>query len=193
MKIFGIGMFKTGTTSLENALRILGFNHINNTTFFGGDSFGFLHRNVKDIVCEYDYDKFSDDENDKIKKAIESYDAFSDHPWMWCYKKAFELYPNAKYILTTRKNETALGNSDWNFWLANGAKEEDIPSKEEFIHRYKTHNNEVRNFFDGNSNFIELCFENGDGWKELCEFLSLPIPSDDFPHSNRGKYHASTS
>ena len=27
-KVFGIGMFKTGTTSLEDALGLLGMNHI---------------------------------------------------------------------------------------------------------------------------------------------------------------------
>ena len=193
MKVFGIGMFKTGTTSLENALRILGLNHINNTTFFDGDSFSFLNRNVKNIVCDYDYKSFTDGENVKIKDAINSFDAFSDHPWMWCYQKAFELYPNAKYILTTRKDEISLGNSDWNFWLANEAKEKDIPPKEEFIHRYKTHNTLAREFFAGNSNFIELCFENGDGWNELCEFLNVPIPPVGFPHSNKGKYNVSAS
>jgi hypothetical protein len=193
MKIFGIGMFKTGTTSLEHALKILGFNHINNTEFFDGNSFGFLYRNVKDIVCEYDYESFCDNENNKIKKATELFDAFGDHPWMWCYKKAFDLYPNAKYILTKRKNEESLGNSDWEFWLTNGTKKEDIPPREEFIYRYKTHNDGVRKFFDGHSNFVELCFDNGDGWSELCGFLDMAIPSVDFPHSNKGKYNVSTS
>lgn len=187
MKVFGIGMFKTGTTSLEHALNILGFNHINNMTVFNNNPFEFLNRNVSDIVCDYDYDNFSNDEKETIKKATESFDAFSDHPWMWCYKKAYEIYPDAKYILTVRKSEEALGNSDWNFWLANGNKEEDIPPREEFIHRYKTHNKEVREFFDGNSNFIELCFESGDGWPKLCKFVNKPIPNKPFPHANRGR------
>ena len=29
-------------------------------------------------------------------------------------------------------------------------------------------------------------FKFSDGWKPLCEFLSKPIPDQDFPHRNKG-------
>ena len=188
MKVFGIGMFKTGTTSLEYALRILGFNHINNLTFFNGKPFDYSSKNIENVKNDYDYESFSKEEINKLKLAIDSYNAFSDHPWMWFFKKAYEIHPSGKFILTTRKDEETLANSDYNYWIANGVDENEIPNKEDFIYRYKKHNDEVRKYFKGNSNFIEICFENGDGWEEICNFLELPVPEIDFPHMNKGEY-----
>jgi len=34
-------------------------------------------------------------------------------------------------------------------------------------------------------NCLVVCWENGDGWKELCEFLNVPIPDVPFPHLNK--------
>ena len=44
----------------------------------------------------------------------------------------------------------------------------------------------VREFFeDKPNNFLEVCWEHGHGWNELCEFLNLNVPKYvDFPHSN---------
>jgi len=33
-------------------------------------------------------------------------------------------------------------------------------------------------------NCLVVCWEAGDGWKELCEFLGKPIPNVPFPHLN---------
>jgi len=184
MKVFGIGMFKTGTTSLEEALGLLGLNHIKNPNFW---QHNFLVRNQMDVLTGQDYDKFSDDENNILKSAMKEYDGFNDHPWMWYFKKAYEEYPNAKYILTVRKDDEALGNSQWNYYLSNNHKIENVPSKKEIIQRYTVHNSKVREFFKDKPNYIEMCFENGDGWSKLCKFLDKPIPIIDFPHANKGK------
>ena len=191
MKVFGIGMFKTGTTTLEHCLKILGMRHVDYQTdhiYFNGKSQGFLQRNLDKIIVDYDYDNLSNEEMDTIKKVVNNYDAFSDHPWMWCFKKCYELYPDSKFILTVRKDSQTVANSDRNFWKMNGASERDMPDDSEFIHRYETHNAIVREFFKDKNNYIELCWENGDDWNKLCKFLNIEIPSLPFPHANRGVY-----
>jgi hypothetical protein len=30
-----------------------------------------------------------------------------------------------------------------------------------------------------------VCWENGDGWKELANFLEKPVPDQPFPHINK--------
>ena len=47
MKVFGVGMFKTGTTSLEHALTLLNFKHVPPIKYF--DAF----TNLPDI--DYDF------------------------------------------------------------------------------------------------------------------------------------------
>jgi len=34
-------------------------------------------------------------------------------------------------------------------------------------------------------NCLVVCWENGDGWEQLCEFLHVPIPDIPFPHLNK--------
>ena len=175
-------MFKTGTTSLENALRVLGINHV------PGAEYGNLFSSFTDVNGHYDPDGFTDEEIEFIKEITSTYDAFSDHPWMWCYKICDQLYPDAKFILTLRENSDKIADSDINFWKMHGVKDEEIPAREKFIARYENHNEKVRKYFEGKSNYIELCWETGDGWDQLCDFLGIPVPHVQFPHANRGVY-----
>lgn len=53
---------------------------------------------------------------------------------------------------------------------------------------YKVYNREINRFFsNGTYDFLKVCWENGDGWGELCEFLKKPIPDIPFPHVNSSK------
>jgi|TARA_S200002703_G_scaffold159186_1_gene171790 hypothetical protein len=191
MKVFGLGMFKTGTTTLEQCLRLLDMKHVDLDTdyvYFNGDAQGYLRRNVEDIVVDYDYDNFTTEELAIMQRVTENYEGFSDHPWMWTFKECYKMYPDAKFVLTVRKDSETLANSDRNFFLMHGATEEDLPDASEFIHRYETHNAAVREFFKDKDNYIELCWETGDGWKELCDFLGVEVPNIPFPHANKGVY-----
>ena len=51
---------------------------------------------------------------------------------------------------------------------------------------YERHNREVREHFRGReADFLEVCWETGSGWKELGDFLKLPVPDAPLPHANR--------
>lgn len=90
-KVFCIGYGKTGTTTVERCLRILGFNpHV-------GWSPRFCHYwhgnglNPSVIIKEMKRDK-----------------SFSDFPMWYCnlYKDLDRAFPNSKFILTVRDSES---------------------------------------------------------------------------------------
>jgi len=59
-------------------------------------------------------------------------------------------------------------------------------NEKEHIQFYRKHNNSVRSYFKNrSSDFIELCWENGDGFEKLCNFLNCDIPDVPLPHANK--------
>lgn len=175
-KIIGIGLNKTGTTSLGRALEILGYNY---------------HYSWHEEFTM----KYAKNEIPEIITYAKNYNNLEDLPWCLLYKELYIAYPNSKFILTRRKSPEK--------WLESQCKHldryPDVSSinkiifgyekphfyKDEFISFYNKHNNEVRDFFKDKSNFIELCFEEGDGWTKLCKFLGHDIPKNSFPFLNR--------
>ena len=49
---------------------------------------------------------------------------------------------------------------------------------------YEKHLVEVRSYFAGTERLLEVCWDEGDGWEQLCPFLDRPVPDVAFPHSN---------
>ena len=93
-KIFGIGFYKTGTTSLYEALRILGYRTLNGDTpgsYPGADDGATL---IKQI-----------DAGNYRLPTFEQFDAFTDNPYFHIWRQIYELYPDAKYILTVRDEQ----------------------------------------------------------------------------------------
>src|SRR5690554_1808437 len=85
-KVFVIGFQKTGTTSLETALKILGYR------VHGGD------KNLMKFERSEDLKKY-------ISGVMQTWDAVQDMPWPLFYRELYDLYPNAKFILTHRNPE----------------------------------------------------------------------------------------
>lgn len=89
-KVFGIGYPKTGSTSLAVALRQLGFNT--------------LH----DESCVFPKALMV---GDVITTSIEFDACVNIHQWL--FKRFDELYPNSKFILTTRSEESWWWSIRW--------------------------------------------------------------------------------
>ena len=182
-KIFCVGFHKTGTTSLENALEILGYKVIS----------------YDETVLEYVYKN----DIDSIIKSISRADAFSDSPWFIFYKELYEAFPDAKFIFTARPNEKWIKSivnhfgDDWQllqwrkFHEFVYGDDEPLANEDLYLARYERHNTEVLAFFNDKTNFLEMNFVNGDEWKKLCNFLNKPIPTEPFPHSNKRPYPSS--
>ena len=178
-KVFGIGLNKTGTSSLKQALTTLGYKHC-------------------DIRGQMTH-KYFKGQIDEIFETIKNFDSFEDWPWPLMYRRVFEEYgDSARYILTRRRSaedwleslkaHSLLTNPDNNprkrifgFDYPHGAEAQ-------YLAFYDRHLIEVRQFFahqNASHLLSEVCWGEGSGWSEICDFLNEPIPALPFPHVNR--------
>lgn len=179
MKIIGVGLNKTGTTTLGAALEELGFK--DHMSYDLGATQAWHEGKISDVL-----------------NIVQTCNNLEDWPWPLVYKEIYERFEDSMFVLTTRKNEQIWYKSLCNHAERTGPTEFrkliygfEMPHqfKSEHINFYLKHNQEVRNFFSQRdpSRFIEVCWENSDGWNKLCNFLNLPVPSKDFPFLNKGK------
>lgn len=178
-KVFGIGLNKTGTSSLKRALVTLGYNHCPTR---GPMTHNFLNNSFSQIF-----------------KTVEKFDSFEDWPWPLMYRQVFEKYgENARYVLTRRNSAEAWLESLKAHTLI--TKPQNNPRKKIFgfdyphgaeaqhIAFYEKHLVEVRKYFaeqDATHVLCEVCWEDGDGWQKICDFLKEPLSGTPFPHVNR--------
>ena len=168
-RVFLIGSTKTGTTSLHDALKILGYRAVKLLNLKGWDHHG-PDQYVKDL--------------EKWK-----YNAFSDFPIGHedIYKKIDKTYPNSKFILTIRDSES-LKRSYVNFYK--GTTWRGLPEPiEKGIQEYEKRNKQVIDHFkDRPSQLLIMDIIKGEGWENLCKFLDKPVPDEPFSRSNVGRY-----
>lgn len=176
-KVFGIGLNKTGTTTLGQCGRILGYRCTS------------CNRSLlKDIVLHKDFSN--------VHRQVVQYDLFEDWPWPLIYKELDTMFPESKFILTVRKSPDIWLNSLKKHSLKTGpfrhcrklAYGYNYPFKREKKHIdfYLQHNDAVRDYFKHRENdFLEICWENGDGFEKLCRFLHKDVPHIALPHANK--------
>ena len=174
-KVFCIGFHKTGTTSLEEALVLLGYR-VTGTN------------NTKDPeIAEKVYDL--------ADELVAKYDAFQDNPWPVLYREMDEKYPGSKFILTMRSPESWISSQVRDFGLRETpmrrwiyGEDAGCPEGNEdvYVARYERHNREVQEYFrDRSDDLLILDLPKGDGWPELCGFLGVDVPDKPFPHANK--------
>jgi hypothetical protein len=185
-KLLCVGLNKTGTTSIGDALEILGYRRLGWKPAISGVLTVRWHEgNLKPFMPH-----------------LMNNDAFEDLPWCLVYEAVDRMFPNSKFILTTRRDEQTwlrsmqrhLGRTgNWvGSFLVYGSYD---PAKDAdtYLRKYREHRDAVRRYFAGRpGKLLEMCFEDGDGWEKLCTFLNVPkIPDVPFPHANRDqKVHA---
>ena len=168
-------MNRTGTTSLGRAFTSLGLRNRS----YDPKSF---HRFRSDGVAA-------------LWETIDGWDSFEDFPWMLVYEETAERYPDARFVLTTRASSDVWFDSLCRHALKRGPLDDvdvhvfgsGVPqgNRNRFIKVYEDHNQAVRTFFkDRGQNFLEVCWERGDGWPELCGLLQREAPTEPFPHLN---------
>jgi sulfotransferase family protein len=186
-KVFGIGWAKTGTTTLGHCFRTLGFNHQSqDLSLVDGIQKGDLSR---------------------IMALAQQKETFEDWPWIILYKELDEAFPNSRFVLTVREPEKWV-RSYTNMLANKGTASEStnrtrqilygLPfpgvTEAQLIERCQRHNQEVQLYFrDRPEDLLIVDWERGDGWKELCDFLGREIPSEPFPHANKGKYSSQST
>jgi hypothetical protein len=179
-KVVGIGLPKTGTTSLGYCFR----------------RFGFKHRT-------FDMDLAYQVKRNNLAPAIEEarkFETFEDWPWFEIYRELDRTFPNSKFILTRRKDTETYVTSLKGHHERQGIRKEDFvkPYYWDVVHgvepaawdyeksaqRYERHNREVLEYFGDrvNKDLLVVCWEHGDGWAELGRFLNKAVPNEPFPH-----------
>lgn len=183
-KVFGIGLHKTGTTSLYEAMKMLGYTP------------------AAHYLTEHEY------------ANIERYAFANDMPIDLRYPRLHAKFPDAKFILTVRDREAwveSLARHIAHAKRANNARYnqdhraaygEDYPEEPLLTQRYDQHYREVFEYFSrqeelGNFDFktqflqLDLCaMDSENAWFELCMFLDISpgpfIMGPSFPCKNVG-------
>jgi hypothetical protein len=172
-KIFGVGMSKTGTTTLGRCFAILGL----------------LPHKSADRGLKNAFRKTGNYQ--KIIEIAKEYRSFEDTPWYLAFDRLDAAFPGSKFILTIRKDSMTHARSSWSHGVRAGRRtgEADAGYIRDKIAVYEKHNNRVLDYFkDRPDDLLVVCWENGDGWEKLCPFLGVPIPDVPIPHANKGDY-----
>jgi len=183
-KVFGIGLSKTGTSSLAAALEILGWQtaHFRNPITNG-------------LIEGADFDLF---------------DALNDGPVSAYFESLHAAYPNALFVCTTRPLASWEASVRAHRMRTRGTDEprdlDRIAAVEgpdspltarlpihDLIWRHpdlaSVHAHwaaRVEAFFaDKPGKLLRFSVFEGHGWGELCGFLDLPVPCVEFPHANK--------
>lgn len=176
-KIIGVGFHKTGTSTLRDALQILGYR-------------------VKDCTPKPLIPILKGDFQ-SVLTMLDGYDAVEDTPWYMIYKELDVLIPHSKFILTLRDHESwfrsvsrHIGDlrSPHHEWIYGKGKGLPKYHKQNSIEVYQRHNQEVLDYFiDRKDDLLVVDFTKGDQWACLCDFLDHPVPNSPFPHANNNK------
>jgi tetratricopeptide (TPR) repeat protein len=184
-KIFGIGLSKTGTTSLTEALTILGI-----------DAGHWANPLTGQLITDIDTFLLG---------------ASTDTSVAYDFEKLYYLYPNARFIWTRRPFASwkQAFTAHYNRTMGNGEIEalrdlygrrhvdQMFPSAavqfglylnaENLNDAFQTHSRRVRRFFADKpeGKLLEFDIFKGQGWAELCAFLGLPSPERPFPWANK--------
>ena len=163
-KVFCVGFWKTGTTSIYKAFNILGYR---------AGRLICVGKEPKQGWIPY------------IKKC--NYDAFTDDPMSFIYKDLDKIYPGSKFILTER-DKKSFAKSYVNYFK--GTEFEKSPDEvDEVLENYENYYNGVKEHFkDRPDQLLVINVIGGDGWEKLCPFLGKPTPKKLFPHKNKGRY-----
>ncbi|MFM6247319.1 MAG: sulfotransferase family protein [Dolichospermum sp.] len=182
MKVFGLGLEKTGIKSLTKALQMLNINVIQD-------------HNDETTIEELR------DGNYQLS-LLNVCDGIIDITVAPYYAQLDTIYPDSKFILTVRDKESWLKSLEVQW---NKEKEFDnnlVPESkmnlkkikrsvvygthhfnvEQLSQTYDLHYKNVTNYFkDRPQSLLIINIAQGDGWEQLCPFFDLPIRNDPFP------------
>ena len=181
-KVFVLGVSKTGTSTFEYGLHVLGYKHLGYRT---------------DVAA-----RLQTEDIDYLLQLSEQYDSADDWPWPSLFKLLDKKYPDAKFILTYRKDPKKWLSSykrhcEWglfvhptNYKYNRAAFGFGFPHGNGRAHlkMYHRHMEVVqKHFADRPGKLLTFCIDDNPSWKPLCEFLGCSEPEQPFPHVNKEK------
>lgn len=175
-KVFGIGLNKTGTTSLKIAFKALGFKHLDRTPRL--------------------FKAWRQEDWPLIWERAAEFESFEDWPWPLMVPELLRHYgEEARYVLTRRasaeiwveslKRHAERTNPDRNPRKAIFGHSYPHGAEAAHIGFYNRHLAATRALFEGREHLLlEVCWDEGDGWDAICNFLNRPVPKRTFPVAN---------
>lgn len=177
MKIFGIGLNKTGTSTLGVCLQQLGFRHSSfNLPLLEQAAIGEL---------------------EPLWHTVAGHDSFEDWPYPLLFEALDRRFPGSRFILTRRssperwleslsahalRTDPLVGPRARS--LAYGSPYPQL-DPEGHLRHYRQHLERVRQYFASRpQDLLEVCWEERASWRELCAFLQCAVPALPFPHAN---------
>jgi len=207
-KVFCIGVWKTGTTSVGKAINLLvGGKHYGNTEYVEG---GGYH------IGNMDQGSYKSGKK-SFNALIKDYTTFDDNPWNRSFTLEYlKECPQYKFILSTRDPDEwhysaytfyrklqeqdkvnpyhvwgmyakefkwVFGNSfDATRIVGDNQFAGMIKQKALWVDWFNKRNEKVKEMFKGN--FLEYNISEGLGWEPLCNYLGKDIPTEPFPRLN---------
>lgn len=181
-RVFGIGLHKTGTTSLHRAFKRLGFDSWHWTS---ADAAKSIWREMKRMGRS---------------PEVERRYALCDLPIPLLYRDLDQAYPGSKFVLTVRDEDEWLRSVEKHFDPAFNRFQEGwdndafshrvhhlLYKRTDFnadvmLNRYRRHNAEVCEYFRDRPG--DLLIKSTYEWDDLCRFLDRDQPNVPYPHEN---------
>ena len=181
-KVFGIGLNKTGTKTLGHYLQRWGYRH----RTYDSDS----------TTRSPSFDYYKQGRIDELVEIMNDFDSCEDWPWPLLYRELDARFPDARFVLTVRRSPDVWYRSLCNMAVRLGPfplYEKTVYGygmpqgrKHAHIERYEAHNAEVEAYFaERPGKLLRVCWEDGDGARELAEFLGLADVDTAPLHANR--------
>ena len=175
-KVFCIGFQKTGTSSMRDALRTLGYTV---TGVFGRDvKLEELRRRYVEIGLE----------------IAQRFDAVQDMPWPLMFRELDAAFPGSKFVLTLRDEDRwyhsiadHFGPNPYHLSQLSYGDDAPTPVGHEARYRevYAAHNAAVLAYFAHRpGDLLVMDLAKGDGWDKLCPFLGVAQPDTPFVRTN---------
>lgn len=174
--IIGLGLSRTGTTSLCKALELMGMHALH-----GGAGLDWFQSELPPLPP--------------------GTDALIESPLARWFRAADAAYPDARFILTTRAKDRWLASVKW--WLHRSPTPkpgsrwfhlrllmlECVRFNEAVLsHTYDEHYESVLRYFDGRDDLLVIDIAGTPGaelWQSLSRLTGRSVPDATFPHLNR--------
>jgi hypothetical protein len=188
LDVVGVGLGRTGTQSLKVALEILGLKP--------------CYHMVEVWANPASIDDWLQAANGRPSwdKIFDGYRATVDYPGCHFWRELTSAYPKAKVLLTVRdpgdwfestqatifspQMRARVGESPAAEFLHKTVWDDfgaGIDDREHMIAAFERHTAEVKRAIPRNR---LLVLDVKEGWKPLCDFLGVPVPSKPFPRLN---------
>jgi hypothetical protein len=163
MKIFGIGLTRTGTTSLTEALKLLGYSAVH---------------------CPMSYEEIEKHDastDTAVAARFEFLDLlYPNSKFILTFRDLDSWIESAAYLRRSENDPIWQLETRAKLWKSF------VFDKEKFIKAYHEHHSKVLHYFkDRRNDLLILDLDSTDKLGELCSFLGKPTPNYEYPHLNK--------